>query len=1327
MAKICETCKQPYPDSLASCPNCDAANLFKSLSGVQPPATDPEGAKATQLAATGKPTQMASISPGTPTQLAPPDVGALEIPPEQPAQPPVPLPGAARPAAASMLEGDEGAAEPAPSLLGGEGKKTMLAKTSQPTMLAKTGPKSTVLAPPGESQPMELAPDPSSPKGTMMARGGAQPTMLAKTPGQTQLAPADQGAMPFPAGDEKKTMLAGGAKPTQLAPAAGQTQLAPADQGALPFPAGDEKKTMLSPRQGATVLAPPEDAGPMDLPQEGGPKKTMLPPRQGATVLAAPEDAGPLPFPESEAKKTMLAPVKGSTILAPEDELAAEVGGDVSETQPLPVEGEGADLGARGPGGIDESSTQYETAADLMKKPAVQPKYGKRMLAGGLVGLVAGAAACFGLFYFDLVPASLLNAVGLTRLPSSADASAIDQARLFLNNGDFQKAIDTIGTSDDPAAKAVRGEARFLLYWQNRQKDPNYDDGAVQDSVKDLTESGGNDWRAVYFLGFIQEKCKKADEARKTYQEGLKKFAAQKAVFEGALARLEMTAPAGKAGAALWRDDDPRAQMANLALLLAAFQADQGAIDPNEAGFKFWQAAGAAKKQDYKAAVDALKEAVKQHEARRFKNMRKPQNPTSDPTEEIFLNAARDLELYWNMRDALKSADPKFAEGDPVQAIKNLVASSKEPDKQMKELLEKAVDKGLLPKDSKPGDLLDLIDKAEANQKIVDAAKKELEGAKYVDENQKDIVKGLKEALKDAENKKVVAAINKQLKDAGIDEEGEKGVGLVITERDNLNKLIDKAIEAFIEEGYLPPGSKRDKDGKVFLKGLEIAIEAGKSPLVNALRRTVGHLGYLGNDATIGGMIRSELAARTLAAEEKAAQYAILNAQARTPLDMLDFWLPLLERRENKEVQAGAALDAKRVLDLKTLAALDRARARCVQGLVLRNEGKFDEAREALTDALKVKAAAKEGFWRKYAVHAQRQLTDPTYYYLPQGEKLIAAGDYDEAVSVLNQGAGAFPSDGRMLALRSVALLDQAISKADKRVTSKDLEKARGDAQAAIKAGAAADGNYAAGRIAEELGRGEEAERHYRAALAARPDSKYRVALGRVLLQMQPPRPAKNGDKLPVPNKVGEAKPALNPLVAAVLLTTALAAAEDDIDVNKDVEAALKLAEQAIAAGDPEGYLIKGFALARKGDWTRGLQNYTEGLRRIIKPEYAEGLFYLVDRHPAFSLPDALRVPDPIQGEKHYAAGLKFYFAGQYPQAEEEFAKAYYNNSQDARYLYFLGLAKLSQPGKRDQAIDSFQRGWLLERQAKPGSAAVGAALERVQGQARQFLNAYRQ
>jgi len=138
------------------------------------------------------------------------------------------------------------------------------------------------------------------------------------------------------------------------------------------------------------------------------------------------------------------------------------------------------------------------------------------------------------------------------------------------------------------------------------------------------------------------------------------------------------------------------------------------------------------------------------------------------------------------------------------------------------------------------------------------------------------------------------------------------------------------------------------------------------------------------------------------------------------------------------------------------------------------------------------------------------------------------------------------------------------------------------------------------------------------------------------------------------------------------------------------------------------------------------LQTYTDGLRRLIRPQYADGLFYLVDKHPAFQLPDALRNPDLAVAEKHYANGLRFYFLGQYPQAEKELLEAYRNNGQDARILYYLGLSRLPQDGKRAAAVVNFQMGSLLERQSKPAPAAVGNSLERVQGANRRTLETYR-
>jgi tetratricopeptide (TPR) repeat protein len=135
---------------------------------------------------------------------------------------------------------------------------------------------------------------------------------------------------------------------------------------------------------------------------------------------------------------------------------------------------------------------------------------------------------------------------------------------------------------------------------------------------------------------------------------------------------------------------------------------------------------------------------------------------------------------------------------------------------------------------------------------------------------------------------------------------------------------------------------------------------------------------------------------------------------------------------------------------------------------------------------------------------------------------------------------------------------------------------------------------------------------------------------------------------------------------------------------------------------------------------------YSEGLRYLVRPEYADGLAVLIYNHPAFNLPDPLRQPDPLKAEKYFGAGLRYYFAGQYAAAEREFLEAYRNQGQDARILYYLGLSRLPQQGKRSAALEVFRMASVLEQQNKPSPAAVNASLERIQGTLRQTLNAYR-
>jgi tetratricopeptide (TPR) repeat protein len=171
----------------------------------------------------------------------------------------------------------------------------------------------------------------------------------------------------------------------------------------------------------------------------------------------------------------------------------------------------------------------------------------------------------------------------------------------------------------------------------------------------------------------------------------------------------------------------------------------------------------------------------------------------------------------------------------------------------------------------------------------------------------------------------------------------------------------------------------------------------------------------------------------------------------------------------------------------------------------------------------------------------------------------------------------------------------------------------------------------------------------------------------------------------------------------------------------------LDQAGRLIAAGEPRGYLMRGEALCHLGHWGEGRKAIMEGVRLTIPAGEAKHINFLLQYHPAFQKRDGVHPPDPVLAEEYYQAGLREYFDGNYAQAERNFSDAAYYNDQDGRYLFYLGLAQLPQPGKRDLALENFREGGRLEQQGKPSSAAVSVSLERVQGPARELLNQVRE
>jgi tetratricopeptide (TPR) repeat protein len=525
-----------------------------------------------------------------------------------------------------------------------------------------------------------------------------------------------------------------------------------------------------------------------------------------------------------------------------------------------------------------------------------------------------------------------------------------------------------------------------------------------------------------------------------------------------------------------------------------------------------------------------------------------------------------------------------------------------------------------------------------------------------------------------------VKGVGERLEAAGIkNDDPVKGVDQLAAARNNLKGTIDQAAKKLAEANLLPPG-----ESAALLKGIEQAIKVAQA-----------------SDPK-GDLKKSQM---------EVANLKTALEQRRSPEEMLDVWLPVLAVRVPREAADRALADAAFVLSSRPEAA-KAAKAQAVRGLALRATGDYDGARKALDQAVKQGATAS-------ASQALKALSDPNAFYAPRAHELMSAGRHAEAVELLTEAVAVFPKNNAgLLALRSLARLEGARVKGGGKVAADDpaIAEARRDAQAAAAAGAH-EGHYAAGRIAEVLGNLKEAQDGYRRCLAAHPakddvGSRYRIALARVLLKSSSDRAA----ALSTDGAVAEAQPALASLVLLTQLTAQAGA-------GAAADEAARLADEVLESKEAP-FLARAQALGMKGLWTKALQTYADGLRTSGRPDHADVLAEIIDQHPGLKKTESQPVANPLQAEGYYAQGQRAYWARRYADAEKAFAAAVEADGQDARHHYFLGLARLAQ-GNR-QAYEDFEQGARLERLERPGRAAVSAALERLQGSARQTVNSFR-
>jgi tetratricopeptide (TPR) repeat protein len=1152
----------------------------------------------------------------------------------------------------------------------------------------------------------------------------------------------------------------------------------------------------------------------------------------------------------------------------------------------------------------------------VVTAPAPKPKYLRRWVMGGVLGMFTGAAAAVALLVFEVVPVdSVREMVGLPKkkiTAASPEGTDLRAALAHIQNGDFDKALGILAKLPRaPEVLAASGQAKWLKHLSEKKaknEKPGAEDAPVKEAQADLTEAKNGD--GTFWLGHIQEEVNGPAKGLEIYKQGLKSYdrdPESKSKFESAIDRIESRRKAGDASTRNDADGDNRiGGLSPLTLMfLGALQAPEepapapapanvpvadSKVGP-EAGTDFWKAFKAARAEKYDDAIKALNAARAAHDRRRYARLGKGQNPASDPTEEIFLRSCDELIFLMQIYKVAEENGYK----DPLGALK--AAGSKDVAKNYANMMKLVKED---PDGLREGAEADPVKSLENTLKVKDSNAKAIEDIKKALGDSKDWAADATKTIKESKMRgEALAAISKAVGNKYVNDDQPdpvKGVEKLVQDKIDLDdsfmkltkefKRVDSIVQGIVkrlvEKKYLAAETGVPEE---VLKGFEKLIKEAEAPVVNALARISGALGSAGRGPG-GEMARNfDLAAMLASSQTSNARYQILFQQSRPPAEMLKLWLPLLQDRDNAVIAKLAALDATRVKADKAAGAEAHAEAACVEGLALRNQGKYDDARTSLADAVK---KAGEAAWRKYSTDGLAELTDPAAFYLPAGDALRRDNQHAIALKLLNRGVDAFAYDakkgGRVLAMRAVVNAEAARLAAKGTKIDKNnpaIVAATKDARAALAAGAKADGYYALGRVAEVMGDYANANKSYRQAVAAIPpgdrnSTNLRVSLARVLIRVpdvppaedepeekkpaednpekidKKPKPAddeekpapkkpapkkpaddkeemkeddkpapkkpaekkpaddkEEDDKKPAPKKPADKKPADDkeeddkkpadkkpaekkpadddkkaddkkaddkkkddekaddkkkddkkaddedkkkddekgkdkedkgkdkekdtaapaeffPLTAALTVAVPLPGDDEEDRPTPDLDEAIKLAEQAIREGNPEGHLVKALALARKNRWTEAVLEYSKGLEKFDKdPEHAKALRFLMENHPALRIPDGNVPVDPISAEKHYALGQRLFWTRQYAAAEKEFVNAVRYNDQDARFMYFLGLARLNQ-GKRAFAEASFRRGGMLEQANKPASATVSSVLERVQGPDRQLLNKYR-
>ncbi|MSR32544.1 MAG: hypothetical protein EXR99_13680, partial [Gemmataceae bacterium] len=412
--------------------------------------------------------------------------------------------------------------------------------------------------------------------------------------------------------------------------------------------------------------------------------------------------------------------------------------------------------------------------------------------------------------------------------------------------------------------------------------------------------------------------------------------------------------------------------------------------------------------------------------------------------------------------------------------------------------------------------------------------------------------------------------------------------------------------------------------------------------------------------------------------------------------------------------------------------AKEKARATVFLGLD-KLEKKDYAGAKSLLDKGKAGLEASDKEWLFKAEAGLKIASDPVGFYLAQvpGKTLAEkAKSLEMALEAARQNAPA--RVGEILAQRARVYLDLAITKGKGTVSLGDpnMQKAIQDADEAVKGSQASA--FAAKMNVEkemalafmEMGQILNARKSKAAALDA---ARKAVAADKTLefealsvqselnpISQAPANPSSELGLLESMTAWVVTGLYFQPINEEVLPKVSSQDLKKANDILKNPKTATM--EQLIWAYTTKGLLTKAMGEMIQGFWVAVDQPLT-----VDKVKKLQNIF---QNHPNLTNPDFEGPKTHEFAERCFADGINLFYTRNFPDAELALTRAIQAYPRDARYHYFLALARYSQ-GKIAAAED-FMQAANLERQGHPNRGVVSSALERVQGPVRNELNKYR-